>query len=139
MFVFFSVMSTVEIGTFICTISSVIIASAPGLPLASISWRSLALPATTFRGSLSSFKGSSHMKWQLCIMPFAPSTTQFWFQFCQTMSLLVVHFQVCWFFIAVTGLFKDIYIFFQYFGGWQPCQLCRCVLVASTGQYEMDF
>ena len=52
------------------------------------------------------------MKWQLCrsillcIMTFAPSTTQFWFQFCQTMSLLVVHFQVCWLIIVAIGLFK---------------------------------
>ena len=58
MFVFFSIMSAVEIGTFMRTINSVIIASAPGLPLVSIS-RSLELPATTFRGSLSSFKGLS--------------------------------------------------------------------------------
>ena len=36
------------------------------------------------------------MNWQqcrmLCMMPFIPFTTQFWFQFCQIMSLLVVHF-----------------------------------------------
>ena len=59
MFVFFSIMSAVVIGTFMRTISSVIIASAPGLPLVSISRRSLGLPATTFRRFLSSFKGSS--------------------------------------------------------------------------------
>ena len=41
MFVFFSIMSTVVIST----ISSVIIASAPGLPLVSISRRLLGLPA----------------------------------------------------------------------------------------------
>ena len=58
MFVFFSIMSAVAIGTFMRTISSVIIASAPGFPLVSISWRSLGLPATTFRGSPGSFKGS---------------------------------------------------------------------------------
>ena len=59
MSVFFSVMSAVVLGTFMRTISSVIIALAPGLPLVSISRRSLGLPATTFKGSLSSFKGSS--------------------------------------------------------------------------------
>ena len=36
MSVFFSIMSAVVIGTFMRTISSVIIASAPGLPLASV-------------------------------------------------------------------------------------------------------
>ena len=96
-------MSAVVIGTFMRTISFMIITSAPGLPLVSISRRFLGLPAsaTTFGGSPSSFKGSSNMKWQLCrsillcIMPFAPSTTQFWFQFCQTftctLSGILVH------------------------------------------------
>ena len=32
----------------------------------------------------------------LHMMPYVVATTQLWVQLCQIMSLLVVHFQVCW-------------------------------------------
>ena len=62
------------------------------------------LPAKVLQllaGPRAVLKGRLNMKWQLCrsillcIMPFAPYTTQFWFQFCQTftctLSGILVH------------------------------------------------
>ena len=87
------------------------------------------------------------------MMPFVPSTTQFWVQFCQTMSLLVVHFQVCWLIIIAEVVlliffFLEAYCYLvvhhvsiNYSGGWQSCQLYRHVLVAARAvcQYQEDF
>jgi len=80
----------------------------------------------------------------LHMMPFVLSTTQFRVYFCQKMSLLVVHFQLCWLIKAVIGLLKGVAYSgsspHQYYsGGWQPCQLCRRVLVAFICQYQWDF
>ena len=68
----------------------------------------------TFRGYPGNIKGSRLFETAVVhnytalhnMMPFAPSTTRFWVQLCQTMPLLVVHFQACWLIIAVIGLFK---------------------------------
>ena len=74
-----------------------------GLPLASILRKSLGLPATIFRGSLGSFKGSSLIWNGSCaeIFCFAYDAlcrcyNSVMGQFCQIISLLVVHFQVFW-------------------------------------------
>ena len=53
---------------------------------------------------------------------------------CETVSLLVVHFQVCWLIMACSCSLSCLY----YSGGWQPCQLCKCVLVSSICQYQKD-
>ena len=46
----------------------------------------------------------------LHMMPFVLSTSQSWVYFCQTLSLLFVHFQVFWLIIAVIGLFKGLIV-----------------------------
>ena len=112
-----------------------IMASAPGLPLASISRRSLGLPATTFRGSLSNFKGSS-LIWNGSYAALHNALCSFYNSvlvsvlsdnatFSCTLSGMLVHHS------SNTNGFIQRHIS-EYSGGWQPCQLCRCVLVALS-------
>ena len=83
-----------------------------GLPFVSILRGPPGLPAATFRGFLSSFKAV--LKYSaLHVMPFVLFTTQFWVYFSQTMTLLVVHYQVCWLIITVIGLFKGLISYFS--------------------------
>ena len=68
--------------------------SSTGLPLASILKRSLGLPATTFRGSPGSLKGSGLIQNGSCAEVFCfayDALCSFYNQFCQTVSLSVVH------------------------------------------------
>ena len=95
-------------------------ASLSGLALACILRRSLGPPATTFRRSLGSFKGSSlinsNMKWQLCriillctydvLCHFYNSVLGSVLLDNVTFSSTLSMFQVCLFMIAVKDLFK---------------------------------
>ena len=85
-----------------------------GLPLASIQRRSqeqlLEGPWAVLRGQVYYETAAVQKYSALHMMPFVLSTTQFWVQFCQTMSLLGVHFQVCWLIIAVIYLLKGLFL-----------------------------
>ena len=44
----------------------------------------------------------------LHMMTYVLATTQLWVQFCQIMSLLVVHFQVCWLIIIIMYIYHAL-------------------------------
>ena len=123
-----------------------------GFPLANIlrSWDS----ATTFRGSLASFKGSS-LVWNgrcaevfcfVCdtICPFYNSVLGSVLSdnvtFSCTLSGMLAHYSSNRF---IQRLYSDVYSRSsqsQYYSdGWQSCQLCRYVLLASNCQYQKEF
>ena len=128
--------------------------SRTGLPLGSILRRSLGLPATTFRGSQVSFKGSGLIRNGSCeevfcfeydaLCSFYNSVLSDNVTFSCTLSGILVHHTIH---STSSNRFTErpipvvLHVSSSVvpYGGWQHCQLSRCVLVASISQYEKDF